>query len=505
MTERVPEFQVIRGGLVLDVERRSADFRDILIKGGKIHEVGAPGMAAPAGAVEISARDKLLIPGLVNAHTHGHGSLGKGLGDKWSLELYLSALAWVGGGCTLEDKETAAQLNAAEMILKGCTAAYDMYVDFPVVSADTVNLIGRAYENVGVRAVLAPMMSDKTFYQAIPGLYDAIPEKARNEIVTRAAISAEQHLKACRAMLHDWPFDRQKIAPALGPTIPLHCSEEFMIGCRDLAREYGVEIQMHLGETKVQAVSGIERYGKSLTAYIDGLGMLGPNFTGSHCIWLDNDDLRRLRDKGAKIAHNPGSNMRIGSGIAPAREIIDAGILMGIGSDGSATSDNQNMFEAMRMAALVSRVVSAEPDRWLGVWDVLSAATENGAKVLGFAQSGRLSPGYNADIVFLDLGNINFVPLNSPANQVVFSEDSSAVESVMAGGRMVLQNRRFTSFDYDKLREKVQRTVQRLKEANAATKIKCEAVAEYVMHHCSGLNCSHYAVERRLNYDPKAV
>ncbi len=149
-----PAYQVIRGGRVLDTERRSTDNADIVIAGDTIVEIGAPGIDAPQDAVVVDASDRLVMPGLVNAHTHGNHSLGKGLGDRWSLELLQNANAWMGGGFTLEDMYTAGLLNAAQMVLKGCTAAYDMYAEFPRPSLEGLSAVGRAYSEVGVRVVL---------------------------------------------------------------------------------------------------------------------------------------------------------------------------------------------------------------------------------------------------------------------------------------------------------------------------------------------------------------
>ncbi len=492
-------YQIIRGGIVLDVDNKTSAPMDILLEGDRFLEIGPPGMEAPAAATLIDARDRLLMPGLVNAHTHGHASLGKGTGDKWSLELLLNALPWVGGGFTLEDKYTAASLNAAEMVLKGCTAAYDMYFEFPTPSMEGLETVGRAYSDIGLRVVLAPMMADTTLYQAIPGLIDALPEPHRSHVQKISAATAEDHLKVCDQVLKDWAFNRDQVRPALGPTIPLHCSDAFIRECRDMAKAYDVSLQMHLAESKTQAVAGIARYGKSLTAHLEDLDFLSPRFTGAHGIWLEEDDLKRLADHGANIAHNPASNLRLGSGIAPARQMINLDVGLGIGTDGSASSDNQNMFEAMRTASYVSRVADANPEDWLGTWDVLKAATSGGAKVLGMADLiGRIAPGYKADMVFLDLDNINFIPLNNAANQIVNCEDSSAVDSVMIGGRMVLAERKFTDFDYAGLRHKAESAARRIENANGGTKDRMEAMASFVSHHCIGLACQHSGAERRV-------
>jgi 5-methylthioadenosine/S-adenosylhomocysteine deaminase len=490
-------YQVVRGGLVLDVVARKLSLQDILIHNDSIVEVGAPGMDVAEGTDVIDATDCIVMPGLINAHTHGHGSLGKGLGDKWSLELLLNALPWAGAGLTLEEKEIAAQLNAAEMILKGCTAAYDMFFEFPSPSKEGLRLAARAYNEIGVRVQLAPMMADTTFYQAIPGLLDSMPAPHRELASAMSTASHQEHIAACAEMLNAWDHDRNWARPALGPTIPLHCSDEFLLGCRDLAKDFDAGIQMHLAESKVQATAGITRYGKTLATHLDSLGLICPRFVGAHGVWLDDDDLKLMRDRGASIAHNPGSNLRLGSGIAPAAKMRDLGLTFGIGTDGSASSDNQNMFEAMRAAAFVSRMHSADPENWLSTWDVLHAATLGGAQLMGMERViGQISAGFKADLVFLDLANVNFVPLNNTANQIVNCEDSSAVKNVMVDGRLVLKDRQFVSFDYNKLRSKVAAAAERLGEANAETKKRMEAMAPFVSAHCVGLSCNHYHVQR---------
>ncbi len=484
---------------MLDIGQRTVAPADILITGDTITEVGQPGMAAPADAQHVDATDRLVMPGLVNAHTHGHSTLGKGRGDKWSLELVLNASPGISGGFTLEDKHTAALLNAAEMVLKGCTAAYDMCMELPTPTIDGMTAVGSAYSELGVRVVLAPMMADMTLYQAIPGLMEVLPAPHRSHVERMRAAPHEEHLAVCGELLHNWPFDRDQVRPALGPTIPHHCSDDFIRGCRDMAAEYDAGIQIHLAESKVQAVVGLKRYGKTLTAHLDDLGLLGPRFTGAHCIWLDDDDLKRLRDRGATVAHNPSANLRLGSGVAPARQMIDLGIGVGIGTDGAGSSDNQNMFEAMRAASFVSRIVTPDPQTWLGTWEVLELATSRGASVLGAGDAiGRIAPGFKADILLLDLGNVNFVPLNDAANQVVNCEDSSAVDSVMIGGRMVLSGRKFTNFDFAALRRRAEEARARLREFNAEPRARMEAIASLVSHHCIGLAGEHYHVQRTM-------
>jgi guanine deaminase len=202
---------------------------------------------------------------------------------------------------------------------------------------------------------------------------------------------------------------------------------------------------MHVAESKVQAVIGPRKYGTTLVGHLHKLGLIGPNFTAAHAVWIDDDDMGRLADAGACVAHNPGSNMRLGNGLADARGMLERKVNVGIGTDGANCSDNLNMYESMRLASMVSKTQGPNTDRWLTTGEVLNAATEGSARALGFGDKlGRIAPGYKADIVFLDLHNVNWLPFNNAVNQLVHTEDGSAVHSVMVGGRMVVEDRRDT-------------------------------------------------------------
>src|SRR5512138_3686872 len=175
-------YTIVRGGKLLDITKRTALPADILIRGDTIAEIGRPGLAAPAGATVVDAKHRLMHPGLINAHTHSPGNLGKGMGDLWSLELLLTASSWLNGGRTLEDKYLSAMIGASEMVLKGCTAAYDLAAEFPLPSVDGLSAMARAYEEVGMRAVLAPMVADITFFDAIPGLMERLSPSLQKEV-----------------------------------------------------------------------------------------------------------------------------------------------------------------------------------------------------------------------------------------------------------------------------------------------------------------------------------
>ena len=473
---------LIRGGRLVDGPA------DILVRGDTIQEVSPPGTLRSDDFQLIEASGKLLHPGLVNAHMHGHGNLSKGMGDRWTLELLLTAAPWTGGHRSLEDKYLSTLIGAAELLMKGCTACYDLMAEFPAPSVEGLEAVGRAYRDAGMRAVVAPMVADRTFFEAIPGLMEALPPALQKEVERVRLAPYRSTLEAIRKALHDWKFDRSEVLPAIGPTIPHHCSDEFMTGCRDLAREYRTGLQTHLSESKVQAVAALRKYGRSLAAHMDALGLVGPNFTAAHGVWLDEEDMKRLADRGASVAHNPGSNMRLGSGIADMRGMLDCGINVGIGTDGAASSDNLNMYEAMRFASLASKVRGPDWQRWITTGEVLQAATAGSARALGFGDKlGRIAPGYMADLVFLDLGHVNWIPLNDAVNALVHTEDGSSVHSVMVGGRMVLENRELVNVDLAKLARDAEKARERLERLNRDNKSLYERLEPVVGTFCPAL------------------
>jgi cytosine/adenosine deaminase-related metal-dependent hydrolase len=488
---------VVRGGRLLDVRAHRAEPADLLVVGDTIREVGPPGLKAPAGAKVIDARGKLLHPGLINAHTHGHGNLAKGMGDRWTLELLLTAGTWINGGRSLEDKHLSTKLGAVEMVLKGCTAAYDLAFEWPAPTTEGLDAVGRAYAEVGMRAVVAPMVADRTFYEAVPGLMEVLTPALRKDVAKLRLAPWKTSVANMRRVFRGWTLDREGVPLAVAPTIPHHCSDDFIRACVDLANEYDAGLHTHVAESKVQAVVGLQRYGKTLTAHLDDLGVLGPRFTVAHGVWLDGDDMKRLGDQGSSVAHNPGSNMRLGNGLADMRGMLERRVNVGVGTDGANCSDNLNVYEAMRLASLVSKARTPDVERWVTTDEVALAALEGGARTLGLADKiGRLAPGYKADVVFLDLGHVNWLPCNDPTNQLVHTEDGSAVESVMIGGRMVVEHRQVATVDMAALARDVEAARSRLARVNEPARRLYERLAVVVGRFCPGLAHVPYHVDR---------
>ncbi len=359
--------------------------------------------------------------------------------------------------------------------------------------------IARAYGDVGMRAVLAPAVADIVFYEVVPGLMDLLPKELRKRVESiQAAPTAELLRLSAETVrrLHGTGNDRIRVA--LAPTIPTQCTDEFLEGCARLAREHGVGVHTHLSESKIQAITARRRWGKTAVARLEEVGLLGPSFVGAHSVWLTEDDMRRLAAAGGAVAHNPASNLRLGSGIAAVREMLDAGVTVGIGCDGSMSSDNQNLFEAMRIAGLVGNVrFPHDTARWLSALEIWRMATAGGARALGFgADLGAIEPGRKADLVLLRADSTFLRPLNDVMGSLVYVETGAAVDTVLVDGRVVVRGGRVLTVDEDRLRARAQEAADRIRVKNAAAWTFAAEMAPYLSMACRAVAAAPYPVNR---------
>ncbi len=430
--------RVIAGGRVLSPTSPRGEARDIVIDGDAIVDIVAPGSVANENADVLDASRRLIIPGLINAHTHSHGGLSKGVGDLWSLELLLNAAPWISGSRSAEDKHLAALINAVEHVEKGATACYDLFFEFPAPTVEGLEAVASAYDSVGLRAVIAPMVADLTFYQSLPGMIDALPQDARARARDISMGKADTTIEALRTLAKRWSHPRDRLRLGVAPTIPHHCTKEFMIACRDVAREHGLIMQTHVGEARYQSASSFKIFGTSMTKTMDSAGIVGPWFSAAHAVWLDSDDMDVLAARGAQVAHNPARGL--------------------------------------------------PPGEWLSTHDALRLATEGSARVLGFHDLiGKIAKGYKADLVLLDLDHVNYIPLNSATHQLVHTEDGRAIDKVLIGGRLVVSGGRAIGIDKAALAAKAQAAVDRLGALNADARRFAERIEPMVLNFCRGL------------------
>ena len=434
---------LLQGGSLLSEDGRAARTADVLLRDGRIEAVGA--IAAPPDAQRIAADGCLVLPGLRNGHTHAHGALARGaVPDRISLEGFLAHAPALTGQRTVDDVRLSATLGAVELARRGCTACIDMAGELPLPSVEGILAVGQAYADVGLRAVVAPMVSDRTLYQAYPALTASLPPALRAQAEAFTPPGAEALLAVLREAQQRWPFDREQVQLGVGPAIPLHCSDALLAGCARLAGEFGVPLQTHLLESRLQSLA--QAGGESTVRRLERLGCLTPRTSLAHGVWLDDDDLARIAASGATLVHNPASNLRLGSGIARLRAWLDAGARVALGSDASNTSDGQNLFEATRLASYLSRVATPDWQRWIDAPQAFALAT-GGA---------RVQPGERADLVLLDLAQPHYVPLRHPLRQLVFGESGAGVRRVLVGGRTVFAEGRVTGIDEAALRLRAQ-------------------------------------------------
>jgi cytosine/adenosine deaminase-related metal-dependent hydrolase len=303
MQERIMRV-VVSGGLV--VADGKAELADIVLEGDTIAAVVPPGSAQAPEVIDASSR--LVIPGLINAHTHGHGGLAKGLVNVVSLELLLNAGGWMQGKRTDEDRYLSTLLNGIEMIRKGCTACYDLSAALPVPTEHGLNEVARAYADLGMRAVIAPMIADRSFYQAIPGLLDAFPPELRAVADGMRTATADAILAPIRAAAANWSHPADQIRLGIAPTIPLHCSVEFMTACRDMADAYGMPLQTHLAEARGLAGrfgNGADRQGRRDAGAQPGVQPAPGQRHRRHAPGDGGGDHRRRRDRRVVVVGQP--------------------------------------------------------------------------------------------------------------------------------------------------------------------------------------------------------
>ena len=279
----------------------------------------------------------------------------------------------------MEERYLSASLNAAEMALKGCTAAYDLFLELPEPTVEGIHEAIRAYQDVGIRVTIAPMLSDISLYDAVPGLLDALPPELQRSVGKHRPPRWQDSFRVMESLAKASPFDPERVRIAIAPTIPMHCSDEFLGACRKLADDTGLGIQSHVAESKVQLIGAEKRYRSSIVAHLKELGLIRRNFTVAHGVWLSDEDMETLAAAGASVSVNPGSNMRLGNGLPDVRRMLKHGVNVAVGTDGSASADNQNMYEATRLTSYVSRVNGPDPSDWLTSQEAFYAATCGGS------------------------------------------------------------------------------------------------------------------------------
>lgn len=472
---------LIKGCAVLDESQPDgyASKQNILIEGNRIARVTTERVPEKGIDRVIEGAGRLAIPGFVNAHTHSPENFPKATKEKLPLELWLLDLFLI-GGFSPREVYLASMLGAMEMLKTGTTAVLDHLWMGDGLTPEGLDAAMQAYADSGIRGGVAPLIedNDQVMQAAVatrPSLGPLLGDKGE-------AMTAGEYIE-----LLDWFFRKWHLAEEgrllcfAGPSGFQWCSEELLQGSLEVVRRHGGGWHMHLVETKVQAMVCFDLYGKSATAAMKERGLLGPQVSLAHCVWLDDADLDVLAESDSRVVHNPASNLRIGSGFSPIIEMLERGIKVALGTDGSASSDNQIMFAAMRLAGLIHNLRSTNHRRWPSSRDVVHMATINGAAALGMeADLGELKPGKLADIVLLDTSSLLFTPFNDAFRHLCYTENGSSVHTVIVDGRVVVEDGRVLTADEDSIAEEAREAWDRMYKELPALRKKTEPlVREY--------------------------
>ncbi|MGA7808849.1 amidohydrolase family protein [Bradyrhizobium sp.] len=489
---------LIAGGLVVDPVSGQAERKDLLIDQGQIAGIGTPGSLAADSATQHDASDRLIIPGLVNAHTHGHANLMKGVAEAWTLEASLTNGPWLASTRDPATIYLSTLLGAVDMLSKGCTACFDLVYEFPRPTKEGFAAAARAYADAGMRAVLAPMVADQSLFQSIPGLADALPPELAQSVGKFELASSERTIAAIETIIAARADLPETVTLAIAPTIPHHCSERFLRDCMEIADRHGLPIHMHIAESRLQAVVARQLYGRSAIRHLADIGLLRPRFTAAHSVWIDAADLDLLAEHGCSIAHIPASNFRLGSGTAHVRPMLERGINVALATDGANSSDSLSMLQAMRLASFGARTFAGSRDQWLRAPEIIRLATQGGAKLLGLDLCGRIAPGTHADLAMLDLGHVDFIPDTDPVNQLVTCADSASVTDVMVGGQFKVLNRKLVSVDTSGLRRGVKDAVTRLSATTREARALAARLEPHVVSFAEAMTRQPLAIERTI-------
>jgi cytosine/adenosine deaminase-related metal-dependent hydrolase len=388
----------------------------------------------------LEADRMIAMPGMINAHCHSPANLVRGTMPSKPLEIWRAYYRASLRDMREEDFYASALLGGMEMLKSGATTVLDHFFGNQACRFMGAGAAVQAMRDLGLRHVISLTLSDKNYEETIPlGNRGAELGEEIKRMSASEAKTTQAWLDDCEAFIETFHAPEKLTTACPGPSAVQRCTDELLARSAEMARRRNLPIHIHLAETKAQAVMGRRIYGTSLLAHLEAVGVLAPNVSLAHSIWLENGDIERLARHGASPVHNPASNLRIGSGLAPVKAFIAGGVNVGLGTDGAASNDSQNMFDAMRLAALIHNEPGSDFEQWVTPAQAVAMATRNGAQAFGL-NAGTLATGKLADIVLLRRDTAAFTPLNDAMGQLVFCENGSSVDTVIVNGEIVVEN-----------------------------------------------------------------
>jgi 5-methylthioadenosine/S-adenosylhomocysteine deaminase len=415
---------IVTGGAIVTVDagRHIYNPGALAIDGTTIVAVGAASDIAARfkASQQIDAAGSIVIPGLINAHEHAPMVLYRGLADDLRLQDWLEKYIFPAEAKTVsrEMVRIGTRLAVLEMIQSGTTAYADMYY--------FEEEIARVTKAAGMRGVLG-----QTIIQ-----FPVADAKTPQEALARA-----------EAFIKEFPKD-DLIVPAVAPHSPYTVEAKDLLASRALATKYGVPVLIHVAETETELGASKKAHsGMSPVAYLQSIGFWGPRTIVKHGVWVDAADIKLLQSHQVAVAHNPESNMKLASGIAPVPAYLAAGVTVGLGTDGAASNNDLDMFEAMRFAALLHKVKTGDPQT-IPAATALEMATIQGARALGLErQIGSLEAGKRADLAIVSTSNARLTPMYDPVSHLVYAAHGDDVRTVMVNGRVLMRDRKMLTLD----------------------------------------------------------
>jgi 5-methylthioadenosine/S-adenosylhomocysteine deaminase len=436
---------LVLGGTVVTMNKNRDVIEDgaVAVKAGKIVAVGTRADISRhyVGRQTVNAAGKLIIPGLINGHTHVPMVLFRGLADDLDLQEWLTKYIFPAEAKNVNEEfvRVGTRLGLAEMIRGGTTTYCDMYYFEDAIAEETAK--------AGVRGVLGETVID----------FPVADNKTNEE----AMAYVEKFVKHWQG--------HELIVAAIAPHAPYTVSEEHLRAAKAFSDRTGAPIVTHISETKREVDDSVKAHGASPVAYLERIGFLGDRVIAAHVVWPQGSDSQILKQRGVGVVHNPQSNMKLAAGVSPVPEMLKEGLRIGLGTDGAASNNDLSMWEEMDSAAKLHKVISGDP-KVMSAQEAFELATIRGAEALHMEQEiGSLEVGKRADLVLVESDSLNQIPSYNVYSDLVYATKASDVETVIINGRVVMRDQRLLTLDEKAIKKSAQIFRGRIVKSLAST------------------------------------
>ncbi len=439
---------------------------DIVIRGNRIATIRPAGLTPPEGET-IEGSGLLMSTGLINGHTHSHENFNKGRYENLPLEVWMNHVRPPDPvPMTARQVYLRTMVGIVEALRTGTTTVVDDLNVSPTLVPEHVEAVLQAYEDSGIRAMVAPGMFDLPFFKAAPFVEETFPPALLADLLAKSRTPAREVLSYVRGLAADRHPRQRRVSIIVSPSAPQRCSEAFLRDLRRFADDFDLPIVIHVQETRLQVVTGELFYGSTMIEYLQRMDFLRPGVSLVHGVWLNPREIDILASTGATLQHNPTSNVSLGSGLCPLRALLDAGVNVSLGTDACGSSFTVSMLRVVNNAAMLQKLRGADYSRWITAEEAWQAGTRGGARALGLDdQLGVLAPGMLADLTGYRLDSFPFRPLNHPLRQLVYAETGAHLDLVVVDGAIVMRNGRLARVDETALLDELATEHERLAPA----------------------------------------